>query len=395
MELSVLQLAGELALALVAGVLLNLTPCVLPAIPVKIRTIVREAGGNPGQRMLAAIAFASGTLLFFLALAIATAALHWTWGALFQSQILLFILIAVLLLFAYTTYRDVGIRVPQFAYTMRGQRYVEPFLSGLFSALLATPCTGPFLGGVLAATITQPPAVIVAIFLAVGVGLALPYIILLMRPSLLDKLPKPGAWTVRVRQGLAFVLLAAAVFFAQSLVPDAFSRWLWLAWLVLLLVWAGTGLLRSSGRVARAIGPAFALAGVAFIYTGGLVMPATPTAFAWQPLTTANWQQAQAAQRPILVEYTADWCINCKVLERTVYADPQVAQAIHTSDMITLQGDLTQPVNHIEKLLTAQGGAGLPFAVVIGPDGNEIAHFSGLFTAGALIDAIQQTHGGT
>src|SRR5699024_10413332 len=202
-----------LLLALAAGVLLNLTPCVLPAIPVKIRTIVHEAGGAPRQRLLAAVAFTGGTLLFFLPLAIATAALQWTWGALFQSPVLLVALIAVLLLFAWTTYRDVGIRVPQFAYTMRGQRYLEPFLSGLFVALLATPCAGSFLGGVLAFALTRPPAVIIAIFLAIGVGLSLPYVVLLMRPQLLDRLPKPGPWAQPMRQSLAFVLLAAAAFF--------------------------------------------------------------------------------------------------------------------------------------------------------------------------------------
>src|SRR5699024_10761763 len=244
-DIAALQLTGELLLALAAGVLLNLTPCVLPAIPVKIRTIVHEAGGAPRQRLLAAGAFTGGTLLFFLPLAIATAALQWTWGALFQSPALLVVLIAVLLLFAWTTYRDVGLRVPQFAYALRGQRYIEPFLSGLFSALLATPCTGPFLGGVLAFAVTRSPLFIIGVFLAVGAGLALPYIILLARPQLLQRLPRPGPWSVRIRQGLAFVLLAAAVFFAAGLVPQAVARWLWLGWLTLLLIWGGHGLLQS------------------------------------------------------------------------------------------------------------------------------------------------------
>src|SRR5699024_8525436 len=168
MDILSLQLAGQLALAMIAGVLLNLTPCVLPAIPVKIRTIVYEAGHSRRQRAIAAVAFTTGTLLFFLPLAIATAMLQWTWGALFQSPVVLVILILALLLFAYTTYRDVGIPVPKFAYSVGGQRYFEPFLSGLFSALLATPCVGPFLGGVLAFSITQPTAFIIAVFLAVG-----------------------------------------------------------------------------------------------------------------------------------------------------------------------------------------------------------------------------------
>jgi len=104
MDTVTLQLIGQLMLAAVAGLLLNLTPCVLPAIPVKIRTTVYQVGGSPRQRTLAALAFTGGTLLFFLPLAIATTALHWTWGTLFQSSIVLWILIAALLLFAYTTY---------------------------------------------------------------------------------------------------------------------------------------------------------------------------------------------------------------------------------------------------------------------------------------------------
>src|SRR5699024_10923688 len=98
--------------------------------------------------------------------------------------------------------------------------------------------------------------------------------VLLMRPQLLDRLPKPGPWAQPMRQSLAFVLLAAAAFFAQSLVPESVGRWLWAAWLGLLFVWAGWVLLRSAGRVARAIGPACAVAGAAFVYAGGLVMPA-------------------------------------------------------------------------------------------------------------------------
>lgn len=393
MDIAALQLVGQLALAILAGALLNLTPCVLPAIPVKIRTIVYQAGSSSRQRTLAAIAFTSGTLLFFLPLAIATAALHWTWGTLFQSPIVLWVLIAALLLFAYTTYRDVGIPVPKFAYSIGGDRYVEPFLSGLFSALLATPCVGPFLGGVIAFTLTQPTAYIIAVFLAVGVGLSLPYIILLARPGLLERMPRAGQWSLRVRQGLAFVLLAAAVFFAQSLVPAGFSRWLWLAWLLLLVFWAGFVLLRSSGRVARVIGPVFAVVGVAFIYSGGLILPTASAGLAWQPLTQANWQQAQAAARPMLVEYTADWCINCKVLERTVYSDAEVAQAIQAADMITLQADLTRPVPRLENLLIEQGGAALPYAVVLNPQGEITARFSGMFTTGSLVQAINQTDG--
>lgn len=392
-ELTVIQLAGEVALAIIAGALLNLTPCVLPAIPVKIRTIAQEAGTARRQRVLAALAFAAGTLLFFVALGMTTAALHWTWGALFQSRALRGALIVVLLVFAYTTYRDVGIPAPQFAYTLRGRRYIEPFLSGLFCALLATPCTGPFLGGVLAFTITRPAVVTVAIFVAVGVGLALPYVVLLLWPRLLDRLPRPGAWTVRVRQGLAFVLLAAAAFFAQSLVPQGAQRWLWVAWLVCLAGWAMVVLWRAVGTLPRAIAMAFALAGATFVYQGNLLSSGVVQPLDWQPLTAVSWKAAKASSRPVLVEYTADWCINCKVLERTVYSRADVGKALRTAGVITLQADLTQPLPWAQKLLLAQGGAGLPYAVVRGAQGRIVARFAGFFTPHDLIRAIEKTSG--
>lgn len=391
LDLSLMELAGELLLAVVAGLLLNLTPCVLPAIPVKIRTIVHESGHEPGQRILAATAFTAGSLLFFLSLGIATAALHWTWGVLFQSRTFLILLIAFLGFFAFITFRDIGIPVSQFVQTMRGRRHLEPFLSGLFSALLATPCTGPFLGGVLAYAVTRPSPVIVSIFLAVGLGLALPYVVLLARPSLLERLPKAGPWSERVRQGLAFVLLAAAVFFVQALVPAAAGSWIWLGWLVLLGLWAAHALVTSAGWTARAVALGFAVAGAALIYGGGLTTPTGTGSLDWRPLVAGAWQQAQASGQPILVEFTADWCINCKVLEKTVYADQRVAQAVRDNHLVALQADLTRPDPRLQKLLLSNGGAGLPFAAVLNARGQVVERFSGLFTTNALIQAIGKT----
>jgi thiol:disulfide interchange protein len=384
-------MAGEILLAVAAGLLLNLTPCVLAAMPVKIRTIAYESGHQPAQRMLAAAVFTTGSLLFFLGLGIATAALHWIWGALFQSRLFLILLIASLCLFAFITFQDIGVPVPQFAQTVRGRRYLEPFLSGMFSALLATPCTGPFLGGVLAFAVTRPPAVIIALFLAVGLGLALPYIVLLAWPGLLNRLPRAGSWSEAVRQGLAFVLLAAAAFFAQSLVPAGAGGWIWLGWLALLALWAGYTLVRSAGWAARAVAAGFTVAGVALVYAGGLAAPARTGPLNWQPLVPHSLQQARTTRRPILIEFTADWCINCKVLEKTAYADPQVVHAVRDHRMITLQADLTRPDPWLAGLLASYDGAGLPFAVVLNGDEEVVQRFSGLFTAGALVRAINKT----
>lgn len=387
MAIALPQLAGQLALALLAGMLLNLTPCVLPAIPVKVRTIMYHSGAGARHRTLAALAFTAGSLLFFLALAIITVALHWTWGALFQSRGVVLALIVLLCLFALTTFFDARVPVPAFAQNLRGRHHLEAFISGAFSALLAAPCTGPFLGGVLAYAVTQPDVVIVAIFLCVGLGLALPYVIILARPQLLDRLPRAGAWSERVRQALAFVLLAAAAFFAHEMLPAGGERWLWLAWLALVAVWTVSVIWRDSAWSARGVAIGFALLGAAAVVGIGPIMASHP-ALAWQRLPPSGVPQAPG--HPVLVEFTADWCINCQVLQRTVYAESAVRAAAHHADLEAFKVDLTHPHKRLERLLVGYGGAGLPFAVVINGKGQVVQRFAGLFSAQNLVNAIHR-----
>jgi len=384
-------LVAELSLAALAGVLLNLTPCVLPAMPVKIRTILRESGGEASHRAAAAAAFAAGSLVFFLALGGLTAWLHWSWGSLFQSRGFLAFLVVLLAGFALVTYRDVSIPVPAFAYTLRGHRYLEPALAGLLGAVLATPCAGPFLGGVLAYTLTRPEGVTLGIFAAVGVGLAQPYIVILLWPRLLGRLPGAGAWSLRVRQGLAFVLLAAAVFFAGSLVGSVAAQALWIAWAALFVFWAGAVTLRDSGWRSRAVVGAFVvLAGGGAL---GLATGGAPGTIGWQPYTPARAARAAAAGRPQLIEFTADWCINCKVLERTTYDDPGVRRALRASHTVALRADLTRADPRLSQALNRFGGAALPFAVVVDGGGRVVQRFDGMFGAGALRAALREAAG--
>lgn len=388
-EVPFLGLAGELALAAAAGVLLNLTPCVLPAIPLKIRAVLAHAGVARRQRFTAAAVFAGGTLVFFLAVGLATALLHWSWGRLFQSPPVLGVLVGALVVLAVLTYRDINIPVPGFAAKLGGAGYWEPFWSGALIALLASSCTGPFLGGVLAFTLTRPPVTVIAIFLAVGAGLAAPYVVLLLRPQLLERLPRAGAWSVRLRQALAFLLAAGAVFFVQSLVPQPFGRWLWWVWLGLLLAWGGVAMVRSRGWSERTVTVVAGVAGIALVVAGGLAVAPASGPLGWQPFSANSLAAARAAGRPTLVEFTADWCINCKVLEKTVYADAGVVRVARRARLVALKADLTRPHLALERRLAAWGGAGLPFAVVLDAKGRPVRRLSGLFTANTLITAVR------
>ncbi len=376
-------------LAMTAGVLLNLTPCVLPALPIKLRSIARVVGDRPGRRLLAGGALLGGTLTFFGALAVATAWLNWTWGALFHSASFRLILAVVLASLGVWSLVGRGFQPPQWTYRIQGAGYAEPYFAGLLAAVLSTPCTGPFLGGVLAFALTQSPAAIVVIFLAVGVGLALPYLILLARPGLIARIPRGGIWLLRVQQFLGLVLLAGAVFFAATVLPGNLERLLWIVWATVLTFWLLRAMWVGPDLRARLI-PALVLAATAATVVASWPRPghvATDN-LAWQPLTVQALADARAARRPVLIEFTADWCINCKVLDQTVYRDQRVVEAARRVNALTLRADLTHPDERLQRFLREFGGAGLPFAVVLDGHGQPVRRLPDLFMATTLVSTL-------
>ncbi|MBK79878.1 MAG: cytochrome C biogenesis protein [Gammaproteobacteria bacterium] len=379
-----------LLLATAAGVLLNVTPCVLPALPIKLRSIGRVVGASPGRRLLAGAALLAGTLTFFGGLALATASLNWTWGTIFQSPGFRAALALVLGGLGAWSLAGRGIQPPQWAYGIRGAGYAEPYFAGLLAAVLSAPCTGPFLGGVLAFALTQSPAAIVAIFLAVGVGLALPYLVLLAWPGLVEKLPRGGAWLLRVHQLLGLILLAGAAFFAATVLPDYAAPFLWSGWAGMFTFWALRALCLGPGLGARLV-PGLALAATTVTALAAWPQPVTDLhqALAWQPLTAQRLQHARAIGRPVLIEFTAEWCINCKVLEQTVYRDVRVTEAVRDARALPLRADLTRPDERLQAYLREFGGAGLPFAVVLDRHGRLHERLPDLFTADALVTALR------
>lgn len=384
-------LAGQLSLAVLAGLLLNLTPCVLPAIPIKVRSILRESGSQKSHRLLAGFAFLCGTLTLFLTLGTLTALLQWSWGTLFQSTVFVAFLVSVLLGFAAMTWLDIPIPVPQFAAKAHGQRYLEAFIAGLLSAILAAPCAGPFLGGVLAFAVTQPTHVILMLFAGIGVGLALPYVLLMLNPDWLKKLPKAGAWTAAIREFLALILVAAAVFFSASLVSGPVANGLWWVWLGLVAVWCAARFFKGGWPVRFTV-TALGILSVTMtlVFASGQQTDMPTKGIAWQPYSAELLDRTREKRRAHLIEFTADWCINCKVLERSVYASPALAAIARDAAIVPIQVDLTQSNPEREQLLGDMGGQALPFAVVIDQQNKVVARFTGLFKENDLIQALQE-----
>jgi len=379
------ELLGYSLLAFGAGLLLNFVPCVLPVIPVKIRIVLREINGDTRSRILAAVSLLAGSMSFFLILGSATAYLELAWGDLFRSKIFLAGLTGFLLFAGIATLAHWSLRLPRLIYRIPIYRYSGAFFTGALAGILSTPCSGPFLGSVLAYSLTQPPGVIILIFTWIGLGLAMPYIVLLLWPGLMDRLSFSGAWTIWVKQILGFILIAGAVFFGRVFLQEGFHPVLWSLFYIMMLIWAIFAFRRSAGWWGRI----FSLGTVTTILFL-VVLAVAAKQLKWQEFSPQSLHNSLAARQPVLIEFTAKWCLNCEVLKKTTYEDKSVVRAASKAKLIPLRVDMTDYNESHRLLLGKYGGTALPFAVLISDDGKVAHRFEGMFSAKTLEKAIRQ-----
>jgi len=382
-----LEYLGWIALSVVAGLLLNATPCVLPAVPIKLRVLLAEGGKSAPRRLLTGTALLLGSLTFFLSLGVLSVTLQWTWGAPMGSLAFQGVLATTLALAAALLIFDVGrFPVPQRIANWQGSGPLEGYFVGLGGGVLSLPCTGPFLGGVLAFTLAQSTSLSLVLFGGIGTGMALPYLVLLAFPQWAPRGGLSSALGAVVNRTLGFALLAGALFYAQQLLP----AWLdgqasVIAFLGLLALWAALAWHQRRPTSERATALA-ALIAVSVMAAGIAREGHEPGTLEWQPLTRAEARPG-IVEGPALIEFTADWCLNCKVLERTVYQSPRVARAAGES-IATLQLDLTDFDTDAQSLLQLWGGNGLPYAVVIDGNGRVQHRLRDLFSTDRLVTAI-------
>lgn len=376
-----------LLLAILGGLILNLMPCVFPVLSIKALGLVEQAKKHPAAVRAKGLVFAAGVISSMLCLAAVLLVLRAGgeqigWG--FQLQSPLFVTLLVYLLLAVglnlSGVFEIGGGLAGVGDSLtQGDSYRAAYFTGVLTTLVATPCTAPYMAFAVGAALTQPPMVALCIFAALGLGLALPYVLLCFAPWLRRALPKPGAWMDTLKQFFAFPIYASAAWLLWVLAQQTSSFGLGAALagaiLIALAAWAyqksksGAGGGRAAALVTATL--ALLLAIVLPVRFAG-VAAAAPRAGAgpahaadeWQPYDAAEAARLEAAGRPLLVNFTASWCLTCLVNERNAFADSAVQAVFRNKGVTLMKGDWTRRDPAITQALAAFGRAGVPLYVV-------------------------------
>jgi len=397
-------LLAMLGIALLGGLILNLMPCVLPVLSLKLLALVGHGGAEARLIRVNFIASAAGIVASFLilggvAIAARSAGAAVGWGVQFQQPLFLAAMIALVTLFAANLFGFYEIPIPRWIVPKsvahgEARSHIGHFLQGAFAALLATPCSAPFLGTAVGFALARGPGEIVAIFAALGVGMSIPYAAVAAWPRLVRHLPRPGRWMVVLRAllGLAlvgtgvwllFVLATEAGLPAAGIVAAAMGA-------ALLVLGAGRRLgasLRLAAVVALVVGATGAVLASTSVPSRASSMPQAENGM-WHRFDRAAIDRAVADGKLAFVDVTADWCLTCKVNENAVLARGPVASRLSGADVVAMRADWTRPDPAISTYLADFGRYGIPFYAVYGPGAPEGIALPVLLTDGAVLDAI-------
>ncbi|WP_455853396.1 protein-disulfide reductase DsbD family protein [Pantoea endophytica] len=385
-----------LLLALLGGLILNLMPCVLPVLAIKLSSLVQQQGQTQRQTRQQFLASSAGIIFSFLLLALLMTGLRLSgqalgWGIQFQSSGFLLVMVLVMFLFSASLFDLLHFRLPSGLNTklatQGGDGLLGHFGQGAFATLLATPCSAPFLGTAVAYALTAPLPQLWLLFVALGVGMSLPWLLVAALPGMARCLPRPGRWMVHLRTVLGLFMLLATFWLVTLLVPHWGSSFALVLAGVLLVVLCGWLVKRRALQQAGVVFITLTLAGALFLMTR--ITPEEERLH-WQPLTEAAIHQALEQDKRVFVDVTADWCITCKVNKSRVLNQPDVRAALKADDVVLLRGDWTQPDPAIGEFLRRRDRVAIPFNQIYGPALPQGQILSPLLSREAVISTLSE-----
>jgi len=390
-------------LAVLAGISINIMPCVLPVIPLIMMRLIDQSKRPGGNRIVSGLAFCIGVVLFFAAFALVSAIVNLTTGAvldlnsLFRYPTAVIVLFLAIVFFGLAMLDVITLTLPGSVAGRQsaGSGLVGTAGMGFFAGVLSTPCSGALLGFVLVWAQTQTLFVSSTAIILMGVGMALPYAVIVSIPSLLERIPRPGTWMEIFKKSTGFLLFLIAAKLTLAALPKdrlvnvlmygiifGFCVWMWGKWV-------GFATPPAKRRAVRLIALAIAIgAGFWLLPAAGLPEDASVD---WKDYDRNVVEAAVVQKQPVLLKFTADWCTNCKVVEKKVYYDPDVAALMEKKDVLTIKADTTlNDYPATEDLKQVYGEAGnVPVSIVLLPDGSR-RKLRGIFDKQELIQILNR-----
>ena len=395
------QIAWIAVIAFLGGMILNAMPCVLPVLSIKLSSALKHQGRDQLAIRGGFLAAAAGVMVFMWGLAAALFALQQLgivvgWGLQFQSPVFLALMFTILSVFSANLFGLFEISLPtglqtQLANTGRGQRYASDFLTGMFGAVMATPCSAPFLGTAIAFALAGRGIDLLVVFTFLGLGLAMPYLAVAFAPKLISVLPKPGRWMIGLKLVLGALLIITALWIFWVLtgvagVRSAVAVAALSAVLVMVLSFGGMApRLRWTGVAVFSLLPLIASSMLAQQVT----LHAEPETHKWVAFDRAEIARLVSRGDVVFVDVTADWCLTCKANKALVLDRDPVLSVLQAEDVTSMQADWTRPNEAISRYLAQFDRFGIPFNAVYGPGAPDGIVLSEILSSSAVLQAVE------
>jgi thiol:disulfide interchange protein len=410
-ETDTANLPFYLGLAFLGGLILNVMPCVLPVMAIKVMSFMHQAGESRGRVFLLNGVYAAGVVSVFLALAALAALPQWfgwvfsalglegggfEWGGLFHSHTFNLVMACLVFAMGLSLLGVFEIPIPGMIGSAAGAAHREglagAFATGVFATLLATPCTGPFVGSTLGWSIQQPVAVTFLVWATMGLGMASPYLVFGLVPGAVKLLPKPGAWMVQFKEFAGLVLMGTVIWLMSSVnTKDLLSLLIMLLGIAFAFWLIGTVQPSPSATKRRVVSAIAVLLGLG-IGGAGYYLTLEPThKLAWKPFSTQQVNALRDEGKPVLIDFTANWCANCKVNERIALNRAETKAFVEKHAIATLVADYTDESPEIKEWLGRFGRQGIPLTVIF-PAGrpNDPILLDGVYSQATLLKNLEE-----
>lgn len=408
-ETSQTSLPLFLGLAFLGGLLLNVMPCVLPVVAIKVMSFVQQAGEDRGRVFVLNAVYAIGVISVFLFLAALAALPEWfgwifqglglsgerfSWGGLFQSETFNLIMACLVFAMGLSLLGVFEIPIPGMIGSAAGATQREgltgAFFTGVFATLLATPCTGPFMGTTLAWSVKQPAAVTFLVWATMGLGMASPYLVFGLVPGAVKLLPKPGNWMIQFKEFAGLVLMGTVVWLMSSLNTKEIVPLLVMLLGIAFAFWLiGTVQSSTSATKRRIVSVAAIVLGLGIGSFGYLLTQEPTNKLAWEPFSTQRVNALRSEGAAVMIDFTADWCANCKVNERMALNTAETKALVEKYGIVPLVADYTDESPEIKEWLERFGRDGIPLTVIFPANRpNEPILLDGLISQRTLLEKL-------